>query len=252
MPPSPWEFNSDALYVLPQVSAANFHYCRLHRANFTFVAALLPRPLSIPHACSPDRARIISANVDAAQILAYHPDTSERASPAVPLPQTTVPPGRGRPTVRIGAVRNPSAKARVARSPMTVQLQMEKEVPRRAQYRRFQERRGLATPLSFIPPATPAPPSISSPRGLGVYPLTEDELIQARRDRRARAEADRAQAEADGSIPASSNQAVLNQHLGDFMPSVDTTPWKDENDDELLTQMHFSYESFIYGDPSFV
>ena len=73
----------------------------------------------------------------------------------VPLPRP-FPAVRGRSTVRVGASRNPAAKARAnPRSPRTVAREMEENAMARAQYRRFQERRDLAAPLLFTFPLFP-------------------------------------------------------------------------------------------------
>ena len=52
LPDSPCELNSDVLYVLPQVSAATFSYCRFPNAGFTYLAASVVsaayKPLPIP------------------------------------------------------------------------------------------------------------------------------------------------------------------------------------------------------------
>ena len=83
--PSPWNFASDALYMIPHLVASELSYTRSPHSVVTFGSAPLFSDTTHPPACKPEEARGICNNVDRAQSVFHHPAASYRDGHSVPV-----------------------------------------------------------------------------------------------------------------------------------------------------------------------
>ena len=142
----------------PHVSAANFAHCRLHRANFAYIASPSASSAFEAPCLAPEGDRAISANVDAAQALAFRLAAADRESHSTPahpptqlfaVGQLCVLEPLGIRTPRRSITLSPLALSLVRwRGAVTTMLTT---MP---QYRCCQERLDLADPLFATPPST--------------------------------------------------------------------------------------------------
>ena len=82
IPPSPWHLGHDALFVTPQLSAANLSYNRFPHPTITYVDDPLFSKTTHPPACPADEALATQRNGDAAQHPLYHPSRPDTAPPS--------------------------------------------------------------------------------------------------------------------------------------------------------------------------
>ena len=78
MPPSPWNFSSDIIFMIPQLSAANLSYTRLPHALATFVVSPPVSSVLAPYSdkyAKYNDVRQVHLNIDRAQSAAYFPGT---------------------------------------------------------------------------------------------------------------------------------------------------------------------------------
>ena len=238
LPPSPWDLCSDTPFVFlngfpwfhsqfresfplsPQLSAMNFVYTRLPRVLFTFIAApAFPDTLPQP-GCQLEDAIRMERNVDAAQQVAYYPSSVAQSSAAAPPPR-----GRSNRDASIARPasrrRNVAAKARI--TPPVVGgapvRQLGRDVSDHVRRRRLEYRR-VRVSLNVSPPA-----QLLSPGGNpAVTPEERDAARQVRLDRRSSpANSAASSVEPPEALPVLGRDAILAQHLGDFM-SVGSVP----------------------------